>query len=165
MKFDENGKPIIETTDSTIVENTDDSTKSATPSSTLDAKAIEQIIAKQIEQAFLKFKTVDTAVTPKVEQTVTPKMEQTGVDFNSKIAELETKLTQKYEKQFYFSSLTQSQKDFLSDIEGYENLSINQIKKILSKVSLPALTVTNEEAKGETFEEMMAQLNKINGKK
>lgn len=164
MKFDANGKPIVETTDETIVETTEDSTKSATQSSTLDAKAIEQIIAKQIEQAFLKFKPAEQTVTPKVEQTVTPKVE-TPVDFNSKIAELETKLTQKYEKQFYFSSLTQGQKDFLSDIEGYENFSINQIKKILSKVSLPTLNVTNEEAKGETFEEMMAQLNKINGKK
>lgn len=163
MKFDENGKPIVETTDETIVES-DDSTKSATPSSTFDVKTIEQIIAKQIEQAMSKFKQVEQTVTPKVEQTITPKVETT-VDINSKIAELETKLTQKYEKQFYFSSLTQSQKDFLSDIEGYENFSINQIKKILSKVSLPELKATNEEAKGETFEELMAQINKINGKK
>lgn len=157
MKLDANGKPIVETTDETIVETTDDSTKVTTPTSTLDAKAIEQIIAKQIEQAFLKFKTVDTTVTPKVEQTVTPKVE-TPVDFNSKIAELETKLTQKYEKQFYFSSLTQGQKEFLSDIEGYETFSINQIKKILSKVSLPTLNVTNEEAKGEDINSIIKQL-------
>lgn len=164
MKFDKDGKPIVETTDDTTVETTDEKDTDVTKTSTIDTKAIETLIAKQIEQALLKFKPVETTVTPKVEQTVTPKVETT-VDINSKIAELETKLTQKYEKQFYFSSLTQSQKDFLSDIEGYENFSINQIKKILSKVSLPALTTTNEEAKGETFEELMAQINKINGKK
>lgn len=164
MKFDKDGKPIVETKDETPVETSDETTDNVTKTLTFDTKAIETLIAKQIEEAFLKFKPVEPTVTPKVEQTVTPKVEST-VDITAKLTDLENKLTQKYEKQFYFSSLTQSQKDFLSDIEGYENFSINQIKKILSKVSLPELKVTNEEAKGETFEEMMAQLNKMNGKK
>lgn len=164
MKLDANGNPIVEqSVTQDDVTQTDENKKEPSKFEQM----VSQIFEKQMSAFYEKLKSETKTVTPHVEnktvtQTVTPTItsqnDNKQIDIEAKITEMEKRLEQKYEKQLYLTSLSQTQKEYLSDIEGYESFTINQMKKILSKISLPSVTVTNDDAKGETLEDIMKKL-------
>jgi hypothetical protein len=163
MKFDKDGNPIVETT----VTPTDE-TPSETP--VFDEKKIASLIEQNVKNVFetyMKSLSQTPQVTPTVTPTdKTPEVKPQPVDIESvitsKLSEYEKKLDEKYEKKSFIASLTQSQFEFLKDIENYEMLSLNQIKKILSKVSLP--TIENQTV-GVESEDINSLISKLRPRK
>ncbi len=158
MKFDKDGKPIIETPPAADVTVTDN-----TVSNVIDEKKISDLIEAKIKAALDNY--VKTATPVKNEppvntqtQTQTTQTDDFDTKYTNKMTEYEKKLDEKYEKKSFLQNLSQQQIDYLKDIDDYEKLSLNQLKKILSKISLPNVETETPEAAGEDLDTIMGKL-------
>ena len=155
MKFDKDGKPIVETppaADDTVTDNT--------VTNTIDEKKIADLIEAKVKAALDNYVKTATPVKnePPVTQTQTTQTDDFDTKFTNKMTEYEKKLDEKYEKKSFLQNLSQAQIDYLKDIDDYEKLSLNQLKKILSKISLPNVETETPEAAGEDLETIMGKL-------
>ena len=144
-----------ETQETTETTSTDSGTSK--PSGELDyAKLINEAVAKAVAEQLKQFQPGKTEV--KASEPV-KKNEAPSIDYEAKFAEMEKRLSEKYEKNSFISTLSQDQLTFLQEIDGYEGMSIKALKKILSKTnSNPDITVSNKPAQTSDLDKILAEL-------
>ena len=139
------------------VETTTENETTSKPSGEVDyAKLINEAVAKAVAEQLKQFQPSKPEVKPNetIKKTETP-----PIDYEAKFAEMEKRLSEKYEKNAFISTLSQDQLTFLQEIDGYEGMSIKALKKILSKTnSNPDITVSNKPAQTSDLDKILAQL-------
>ena len=139
------------------IETTETNDATSKPSGEVDyAKLINEAVAKAVAEQLKQFQPGKTEVKPNepVKKSETP-----SIDYEAKFAEMEKRLSDKYEKNAFINTLSQDQLTFLQEIDGYEGMSVKALKKILSKTnSNPDISVSNKPAQTSDLDKILAQL-------
>lgn len=139
------------------IETTETNDATSKPSGEVDyAKLINEAVAKAVAEQLKQFQPGKTEVKPSepVKKSETP-----SIDYEAKFAEMEKRLSDKYERNAFINTLSQDQLTFLQEIDGYEGMSVKALKKILSKTnSNPDISVSNKPAQTSDLDKILAQL-------
>lgn len=150
-------KDLTQNENQETTETTNTESENGKSSGELDyAKLINEAVAKAVAEQLKQFQPGKTEVKP-----IEPakKNEAPSIDYEAKFAEMEKRLSEKYEKNAFISTLSQDQLTFLQEIDGYEGMSVKALKKILSKTnSNPDITVSNKPAQTSDLDKILAEL-------